>query len=177
MRKCSALIVMMIAMTVVMPMACAASQPALVMHRQLAGEAGADGWYLARSTKGGFSVRLPAQFNDFSIPASRQDNGHMAELDVVGTKIQDIGKFTATCIRYLDKAPGKDAILAPFKGMGGTPFKDAQGEGVRVHSPEGDTKVYALPGRTCLLVVEVYDGQVVTAEVVEQFFGSFELDS
>lgn len=177
MRKCSALIVMMIAMTVVMPMACAASQPALVMHRQLAGEAGADGWYLARSTKGGFSVRLPAQFNDFSIPASRQDNGHMAELDVVGTKIQDIGKFTATCIRYLDKAPGKEAILAPFKKMGGVPFKDAQGEGVRVHSPEGGTKVYALPGRTCLLIAEVYDDEVVTPEVIEQFFGSFTLGS
>jgi hypothetical protein len=45
---------------------------------------------------------------------------------------------------------------------------------MRVHSPEGDTKVYALPGRTCLLVVEVYDDEVVTAEVVDQFFGSFE---
>ncbi|KQY50356.1 hypothetical protein ASD14_11580 [Lysobacter sp. Root494] len=163
-------------MTAVMSAACMASPPSLVMHRQLAGEAGADGWYMARSTKGGFAVRLPAQFNDFSIPASRQDNGHMAELDVVGTKIQDIGKFSATCIRYLDKEPGKDAILAPFRGMGGTPFKDAHGEGVRVHSPEGATKVYALPGRTCLLVVEAYDDEVVTPDVIEQFFGSFTLD-
>src|SRR5688572_32703673 len=132
MRKYSLSIVTMamsIAIATVLTTACAASPPSLVMHRKLAGEADADGWYTARSTKGGFSVRLPAQFNDFSIPASRQDNGHMAELDVVGTKIQDIGKFTATCIRYLDKAPGTDAILAPFKRMGGTPFKDAQGEG------------------------------------------------
>ena len=174
MRRCSALIVTM-AMILAMASACAASQPTLVMHRQMAGEAGADGWYPARSTKGGFAVRLPAQFNDFSLPASRQDNGHMAELDVVGTKIQDIGKFTATCIRYLDRGPARDTVLAPFKGMGGTPFKDARGEGVRVHSPEGDTKVYALPGRTCLLVVEVYDDDVVTADVVEQFFASFEL--
>lgn len=177
MRKCSVLIAMMLAVAAAMATACAAPPPSLVMHRQLAGEAGADGWYEARSTKGGFSVRLPAQFNDFSIPASRQDNGHMAELDVVGTKIQDIGKFTATCIRYLDKAPGTDAILAPFKRMGGTPFKDAQGEGVRVHSQEGGTKVYALPGRSCLLVVEVHDGEVVTADVIEQFFGSFVLGS
>jgi hypothetical protein len=94
----------------------------------------------------------------------------------VGTKIQDIGKFTATCIRYLDKGPGKDAILAPFTGMGGTPFKDAHGEGVEVRAPEGATKVYALPGRTCLLVVEVYDDEVVTPEVIGQFFGSFTLD-
>ena len=174
MRRCPALIATM-AMTLAMATACAASQPSLVMHRQMAGEAGADGWYEARSTKGAFSVRLPAQFNDFSVPASRQDNGHMAELDVVGTKIQDIGKFSATCIRYLDKGPNRDAVLAPFKGMGGMPFKDAQGEGMRVHSPEGDTKVYALPSRTCLLVVEVYDDEVVTADVVDQFFGSFEL--
>jgi len=175
MHKVSASIAAMI-MAIAMVTACAASQPSLVMHRQLAGEAGADGWYPARSTKGGFSVRLPAQFNDFSIPASRQDNGHVAELDVVGTKIQDIGKFTATCIRYLDKGPGKDAILAPFKGMGGTPFKDAHGEGVDVRAPEGATKVYALPGRTCLLVVEIYDDEVVTPEVIGQFFGSFTLD-
>jgi hypothetical protein len=174
MRRCPALILTM-AMTLAMATACAASQSSLVMHRQMAGEAGADGWYEARSTKGGFSVRLPAQFNDFSVPASRQDNGHMAELDVVGTKIQDIGKFSATCIRYLDKGPKREAVLAPFKGMGGTPFKDAQGEGMRVNSPEGDTKVYVLPGRTCLLVVEVYDDEVVTADVVDQFFGSFEL--
>jgi hypothetical protein len=163
-------------MTIAMAAACVASQPSLVMHRQLAGEAGADGWYLARSTKGGFSVRLPAQFNDFSIPAARQDNGHLAELDVVGTKIEDTGKFSATCIRYLDKAPGKDAILAPFEDMGGTPFKDVHGEGVHVRAPEGATRVYALPGRTCLLVVEVYDDEVVTPEVIGQFFESFALD-
>ena len=168
MRKWSAPILAM-----AMATACAASQPSLVMHRQLAGEAGEDGWYLARSTRGGFSVSLPAQFNDFSIPASRQDNGHLAELDVVGTKIQDVGKFTATCIRYLDRAPDRKAMLAPFERMGGTVFKDAHGEGVRVRSPEGETKVYALPGRACLLVVEVYDDAVVTADVIERFFASF----
>lgn len=176
MRKLPALIATTL-ITITMATACAASQPALVMHRQLAGEAGKDGWYTANSTKGGFSVRLPAQFNDFSIPASRQDNGHQAELDVVGTMIQDIGKFSATCIRYLDKGPDRDTILAPFRRMDGVPFKDAQGEGVRVHSPEGETKVYALPGRTCLLVVEVYDDEVVTPEVIEQFLGSFSLDN
>ena len=67
MRRCSALIVTM-AVTVAMATACAAAQPTLVMHRQMAGEADADGWYPARSTRGGFSVRLPAQFNDFSFP-------------------------------------------------------------------------------------------------------------
>ena len=38
-----------------------------VMYRAHAGTRGADGWVAAMSTKGAFAVRLPAEFNDFSL--------------------------------------------------------------------------------------------------------------
>lgn len=155
--------------------ACTSAEASPVMHRKLAGEADASGWYPARSTKGGFAVSLPAQFNDFTVTASRLDNGYEAEIDVVGTQIKDVGKFSASCFRYVGKAPGKDEIVAPFAGKGGTAFKDAHGEGVQLRTDAGYTKVYAIPGRSCLLIVEVYDAEVVTDAVVEQFFSSFEI--
>ena len=157
--------------------ACTSAEASLVMHRKLAGEADANGWYLAQSTQGGFAVRLPAQFNDFSVPVSRLDNGYEAGIDVVGTQIKDVGKFSASCFRYVGKAPGRDEIVAPFAGKGSTAFKDAHGEGVQLRTDAGYTKVYAIPGRSCLLIVEVYDAEVVTDAVVEQFFASFELVS
>src|SRR5687768_14808922 len=123
--------------------ACTSAAASLVMHRKMAGEAGADGWYPARSTKGGFAVSLPAQFNDFTMTASKLDNGYTAEVDVVGTQIQDVGKFSASCFRYIGKAPGRDEIIAPFRQNGSTPFKDAHGEGVLLQTEEGYTKVYA----------------------------------
>lgn len=155
--------------------ACTSAEASLVMHRKLAGEADTTGWYPARSTNGGFSVSLPAQFNDFTVPASKLTNGYEAEIDVVGTQIKDVGKFSASCFRYVGKAPGKDEIIKPFAGKGSTPFKDAYGEGVQLRSKDGYTKVYAIPGRSCLLIVEVYDAEVVTDAVVEQFFSSFEI--
>jgi hypothetical protein len=164
-----------LAVAMLVATACTSAEASLAMHRKLAGEAGADGWYLAKSTKGGFSVSLPAQFNDFTVTASKLDNGYEAEIDVVGTQIQDVGKFSASCFRYVGKAPGKDRIIAPFSGQGSTPFKDAYGEGVQLRTEAGHTKVYAIPGRSCLLVVEVYDAAVVTDAVVEQFFSSFEI--
>ena len=161
--------------TTLIATACTNAEAALVMHRKLAGEAGTNGWYLARSTNGGFAVILPAQFNDFTVTASKLDNGYEAEIDVVGTQVKDVGKFSASCFRYVSKAPGKDEIIAPFAGMGSTAFKDAYGEGVQLRTEAGYTKVYAIPGRSCLLIVEVYDAEVVTDAVVEQFFSSFEM--
>lgn len=161
--------------TTLLAIACTSAEASLVMHHKLAGEADASGWYLARSTKGGFVVSLPAQFNDFTVTASKLDNGYTAEIDVVGTQIKDVGKFSASCFRYVGKAPGKDEIIAPFAGKGSIPFKDAYGEGVQLRTEDGYTKVYAIPGRSCLLIVEVYDEEVVTDDVVEQFLSSFEI--
>lgn len=117
--------------------ACTSAEASLVMHRKLAGEADAGGWYPARSTQGGFAVSLPAQFNDFTVPASRLENGYQAEIDVVGTQIKDVGKFSASCFRYVGKAPGRDEIVAPFAGTGSTAFKDAHGEGVQLRTDAG----------------------------------------
>src|SRR5690349_16387402 len=41
--------------------------PGMTMHRLQAGEPDASGWLTAASTEGGFSVRLPLKFNDFTL--------------------------------------------------------------------------------------------------------------
>ena len=46
-----------------------AQKPAtnVTMHRQAAGELDDDGWTLATSTGGRYSVKIPAKFNDFTV--------------------------------------------------------------------------------------------------------------
>jgi hypothetical protein len=48
-------------------------KPSLTMHRVQAGERGEDGWYAARSTEGGFSVKLPNKYNDGTIHSKGKD--------------------------------------------------------------------------------------------------------
>lgn len=73
--------------------------PAMTMHRIQAGEPDASGWMAAASTEGGFSVRLPLTFNDFTI-AENDPAVPVLRTFTVGTKSQEGIKFTAMRIVY-----------------------------------------------------------------------------
>lgn len=68
-----------------------AQQPKLEMHRLGVNVGDGSGWYLARSTKGSFSVRLPIPFNDFTT----YDAGTGNAIHVVGGKSSEGIKFAA----------------------------------------------------------------------------------
>jgi hypothetical protein len=70
------------------------------MHRTGAGTPGADGWTEATSSQGGFSVRLPCSFNDFTFaPAS----GDVVRTDALGCGAGGV-KYAATRLQYRDSA-------------------------------------------------------------------------
>jgi hypothetical protein len=66
-----------------------AEQPKLEMHRVGVNVGDGSGWYLAKSTKGSFSVRLPIPFNDFTT----YDAGTGNASHVVGGKSSEGVKF------------------------------------------------------------------------------------
>lgn len=71
------------------------------MHRVQAGDPDASGWTTAASTHGGFSVRLPMKFNDFTMesPAGSKIAKHF----IVGGKNAKGLKFLAMRILYREK--------------------------------------------------------------------------
>jgi len=69
------------------------------MHRQAAGKLDASGWTTADSTLGGFSVRLPLPFNDFTVAGSPSE-GEVGKTFVVGAKSIEGVKFSAARTEY-----------------------------------------------------------------------------
>src|SRR5882757_400736 len=91
--------------------------PGMKMHRIQAGEADASGWILAESTEGGFSVRLPLKFNDFTMETDAKEP--TLRIFVVGAKSQEGIKFTATRIVYRKGAESAKHFFSQFeRGLG-----------------------------------------------------------
>ena len=91
--------------------------PGMTMHRVQAGEPDTSGWMLASSTEGGFSVRLPLKFNDFTI-AESDPKAPTARLFVVGGKSEEGIKLTATRIVYRKGAESAKHFFSRFeKGL------------------------------------------------------------
>lgn len=93
-----------------------------VMHRTMAGELGSDGWCLAQSTRGNFSVMLPGKYNDslLKIPMS---TGGLGVMHSVVTKAKDGADFNATYAEMIGPRPEGspvDAMVNRFKELGGT---------------------------------------------------------
>jgi hypothetical protein len=68
--------------------------PGVQMHRLQVGEPDADGWCLARSTKGGFSVAIPHRFNDFTIAPKTKDDTPL-NVHAIGALTPSGTKYTA----------------------------------------------------------------------------------
>lgn len=77
------------------------------MHRNLAGEPDTDGWCLADSTEGGFSVQLPSLFNDFTL-TTQSAEGVDIKLCIVGSKTESGMTYAATANLRSDRWVPKD---------------------------------------------------------------------
>lgn len=87
--------------------------PGMTMHRVQAGAPDASGWMTAASTGGGFSVRLPIRFNDFTV-VDLTGSAPTLRTDTVGGKSAEGLKFSATRIVYRRGAAGAREYFAQF---------------------------------------------------------------
>lgn len=91
----------------------------------MAGELGKDGWCLAESTRGKFSVMLPGRFND-SLVKTPTSTGGLSVLHSVATKTKDGADFNAGYFEIIGPRPEgspMDAMVNRFKELGGTVTK------------------------------------------------------
>jgi hypothetical protein len=157
--------------------------PELEFHRKAACEPAADGWCLARSTKGGFSIELPMPFNDFMLPADTLKTGGKASAHVVGGVYQGTAKLSATCLRYVEGKPDAKAIQENVSSKFGKPepYERAglQGQRYRIEEPQRSADAVSIVGADyqCLLVAEVAGEKPLPPETLERFFGSFSLST
>ena len=91
----------------------AALPEGMTMHRLQAGAGGQSGSILAESTGGGFSVRLPVPFNDFTL-TERQ--AKVVRACSVGGKSGEGIKFIASRIVYTEKAEAERAFARAKEG-------------------------------------------------------------
>lgn len=93
-----------------------------VIHRNLAGEPGDDGWCTAESTRGNFSIELPGKFVD-SMIKSRTTTGGTGVMHTVGTIASDGTEFNALQMEILGERPEGSAaeqMIERFKNLGVT---------------------------------------------------------
>ena len=156
--------------------------PSRVMHRIEAGDRGPDGWFLAQSTKGKFSLKLPVKFNDFSVGPMTLTTGGVAEAHILGGVDQETGaKFSMTCMHYIEGVP----TLAPAVTRG-TPITHQgckgyanSGAGVdKGRKTEGHSRAFLVRGGTCIAITE-YPVEVreKIAPKIPIFFRSIDLAS
>lgn len=71
----------------------ASAKSQMSMHRVQAETPGDDGWFLAKSTEGSFSIQLPIPFNDFTVSAT-DSNSSPVKVYGVGSKSSEGLKFS-----------------------------------------------------------------------------------
>jgi hypothetical protein len=117
------LLASLLAATPAAPILAQALPPGMTMHRIQAGEPDASGWMIAKSTEGGFSVRLPLKFNDFTVAESDPEAAAL-RIFTVGAKSREGIKFTASRIVYRKGAASARQYFSRFErgeGLGFAP--------------------------------------------------------
>ncbi len=154
------------------------------MHQDQAGTRDASGWITAKSTYGGFTVKVPIPYNDFTIDGD-DPSSLTRKAEVVGCKSREGIKFSATKAFY--KAPGAAAKqFEKLRAAGGQPgeiFKTIKVDGHEaIESSRGNSTACAMSRAILvgeemyLLVVEWPIGQEKVAKsLVPTFFESFKV--
>lgn len=150
------------------------------MHRIQAGERGPDGWFVARSTKGQFALKLPVKFNDFSMGPMTLTTGGVAESHSVGGVDQETGaKFSMTCMRYIKGEPtfapamkkGTPITHQGCKGYANSGFGAEHGR-----KTEGQSRGFIVPSGTCIAIIEYpLEAREKVARQIPVFFESIDL--
>lgn len=159
----------------------------ITMHRQMAGELDGSGWTTADSTEGGFSVRLPLKFNDFTV-ASPPSNKQVAMTYVVGGVTAGGVKYSAGRVAYRKKEAAKAYFTRfergeAFAGMGALAKPhEVQGRkavdlAVKKGRRHGFMRYVLLDGSLIFLVVEAEaeKSHMIHASKVETFFDSLKV--
>jgi hypothetical protein len=80
-----------------------------IVHRTNAGTPDKDGWFLATSTDGGFSVRFPAPFTDATI-TSVADDGTPFKIYVLTSASESGARFSVQCFERADSKILDDGV-------------------------------------------------------------------
>jgi len=125
---------LLVSLLCVAPASCAFAQtlppdikpaPKVTMHRSQTGEPDASGWMLATSTEGGFSVRLPIKFNDYTADESAVSGPVLRSFSIEANSPNKT-KFYASRIVYRDGAKTAQLFFARWEKGEGLP-RDAKG--------------------------------------------------
>jgi hypothetical protein len=125
----------------------------MLMHKLQAVQPLGDGWHLAKSTEGSFSVEMPLPFNDFRMRAQTTDKVEM-RAHSVGAKTPGLLAWTATCIARRDGKLGPDghAPSVDKTEIMGTP-------------PVAHKRFVEFADMTCFLIVEAQGSDSLPDEV------------
>lgn len=167
----------------VSPAAAQKLPPGMTMHRMQAGEPDASGWMLAASAEGGFSVRLPLKFNDFTLES--EPKAATLRTFTVGAKSSEGIALSTTRIAYRKGAEAAKQFFSRFEkgiGLGSTPERarpHTLGERravdltIRSASAVSYQRVVLLESDLLLMSVDSPLGHEATArEVAASFFDS-----
>jgi hypothetical protein len=161
----------------------------LTLHHVQAGDPDTTGWCLARSTRGGFSIRLPGRFNDFSQALGPGPDA--AAMEVVGMETPLGVKFTA--MRLPPPRPGTPSatgsLLDFLAGRWEHDGRAVQRRAVRIDGREGGELAVSGGGQAALVrVLQTKDAafqmmidypeplQASIAGQASRFFDSFKLE-
>jgi len=128
------------------------------VHRVQATNPLPDGWHLARSTEGGFSVNLPSPFNDFTVGSK-----FVAMFAPAGASKRIAGKFEADL-----RASHTSVTFRGFPALRERQLhRGSDGEGVanslRFRTPDG---IYVL------LIISPKSQEAQSVAVIDRFFNS-----
>jgi hypothetical protein len=129
----------------------------MVYHRLMAGEPDTEGWYPAASTEGGFSVRLPAKFQDFTLPTIK------GPMYIVGTERPDGTWFTATSYQ----PPNMQAAVEEMYGRADDTEPGGRAKRVKVGGLEGVEFRAAKPGVNSGAVLFLHSDSTAYTLIVE----------
>jgi hypothetical protein len=157
----------------------------MTMHRVQAGALDANGWVVASSTEGQFTVELPCQFNDFTVA---NQEGSANKVFVVGCKRSDGSKFSATRASYQEgqTAAQENFSSAAKKGLGSGSTTQLEGRGSdaailsKIDGPSGCgwERVVRAGSDNVLLIAEGKGEACQTVEsLVPRFFASLQAQS
>jgi hypothetical protein len=84
--------------------------PGMTMHQQQAGLLDREGWTVAQSTEGRYSVKLPCKYNDFTTEDS-SPSAAVSRTDTVGCLREDQQKFAVVRMQYRGGAAAAKAYF------------------------------------------------------------------
>jgi hypothetical protein len=88
----------------------------LTLNQRDAGAKDAEGWFLAKSDRGGFSVRLPGPINDETF-VTKTDAGARIEVNMLITRTSSMS-YMVNCVRQSERAVSIDNVKQYVAAIG-----------------------------------------------------------